>query len=202
MIIVKTTGDLVPRVVEIAEATAEDKLSAEQKRHFVFLRPYSAEQYMRFTQLADHFYSVLEGDRLVAFLLAHASDKIELTEEVYAYIQSKQTKPFIVTRQLTVAPDLVRKGYGRILYNHMIERATTGSVKYETAIGFIWKEPNHNVASEDFNRKMGSREIGTYTLKDGRGLVGIWEIPLIANRGCQQSIHDNAQATRATVTTT
>jgi GNAT superfamily N-acetyltransferase len=181
MIIVKTTESLVPGVVNVAQATAEGSVSVDQREQLGFLRPYTSGEYLRFTQTADHFYSVLEGKTLVAFLLAHSSDKIETTEEVYTYIKSAQRGPFIVARQVAVVPDSARKGYGRALYNHLVQQTAAGPVKYRTAIGFIWKRPNQNHASESFNRKMGAREIGTYTLKGGRGLVGIWEIPLVGS---------------------
>jgi len=194
MIIASATESLVPGITHVAQATAEDKISAKQQEQFGFLRPYTAEEYLRFATLADHFYCVLEENQVVAFLLAHSCDKIELKEEVYAYIKSTQAKPFIVARQLAVLPHLARKGYGRILYNHLAKQVATGPITYDVAIGFIWKEPNHNHASEIFNRKMNAREISTYALKDGRGLVGIWKIPLASNAAFEPNVATEASS--------
>lgn len=40
-------------------------------------------------------------------------------------------------------------------------------------IGFILKQP-HSPASEKFHRAVGWKELETYHLKSGEGVVGIW----------------------------
>lgn len=179
MILVRVTEDLIQGIVRVAKATAENDLSEEQRQKFGFLRPYSASQYVTFARQADHFYSLLDENGPVAFLLAHSIEKFDLTnEEVYSYIKSTQNEPFLVARQLAVLPEYARKGCGRALYGHLRQLASAGSIKEKAAVGFIWKQPHHNRVSEEFNRKMGGREVARYALKDGGGLVGIWAIPL------------------------
>jgi hypothetical protein len=72
--IVRTTEDLVPSVLSVAKATAENNVTEEQRQKFGFLRPYSEAEYIAFTKRADHFYSLLDEGRLIAFFLAHSID--------------------------------------------------------------------------------------------------------------------------------
>lgn len=179
MIIVRTTESVVPGIVGIAAATAEGSSSARQKEEFGFLRPYTTAQYMEFARLADHFYVAVEDGKVSAFLLAHTSTKIDLKEEIYAYIQSTQREPFIVVRQIAVLPPFCRKGIGEALYVHLSEQAAVAPIKCKAAIASIWKEPSHNLPSERFHSTMGYQEIGTYTLRGGHGVVGIWKKLLV-----------------------
>ncbi len=169
----RATDEAVPAITALANKVALSNLS-EDKRQKGFLLPYTAAQYRDFVRRAEHFYILCLGERLIGFILAHSSEKIDLFgEEVYLYIKNIQEQPFIVVRQICIAPEFSNRGYGRKLYDFLFKHAEKGITGYWTAVSFIWKRPP-NPASEKFHRAVGWKKLETYTLKNGDGVVGIW----------------------------
>lgn len=169
----RATGKSVSAITALANRVALLNLSEEQKQRG-FLLPYTAAQYSDFTRLADHFYILHVGKQFTGFVLAHSSEKIDLSdEEVYLHTKDTEANPFIVARQICVAPEFSNRGYGRKLYAFLFACAEKDIPRYQTAICFIWKHP-HNQASEKFHRAVGWEEQETYILKNGDGVVGIW----------------------------
>jgi predicted GNAT superfamily acetyltransferase len=173
MQICKATDEYIPAVTSLADRVALSHLS-EEERQRGFLRPYTQSKYQDFARHAEHFYVLLLDKLLSGFVLAHSSDKIDLFgQEVYLRMKEIQELPFIVVRQICIAPEISNKGYGRKLYDFLFKRAEEDIPKYRAAVNFIWKTPP-NPASEKFHTALGWKELETYTLKNGTGVVGIW----------------------------
>lgn len=171
--IVKATDEVVPAITALANKLALPNLS-EEERQKGFLLPYTADQYRDFTQRAEHFYILCFDKRLIGFVLAHSSEKIDLFGgEVYLHIKNIESRPFIVVRQICIDPEFSNKGYGRKLYDFLFTRINEGSTRYSRALSFIWKRPP-NLASEKFHRAVGWKELKIYSLKYGDGAAGIW----------------------------
>lgn len=169
----RLNDEMVPAITALADRVALSKLSEESKQSG-FLIPYTEAQYRDFARLAEHFYVLHDGRQAIGFVLAHHSEKIDLwDEEIYLHIKHTQTEPFVVIRQICVAPEFSGRGYGRKLYDFLFERIGKFSPSYRKAICFIWKLPP-NPASEKFHRAVGWSELETYSLKNGKGVVGIW----------------------------
>ena len=169
----RATDEVVPAITALANKVAPPNLSEEERQNG-FLLPYTADQYRDFTQRAEHFYILCLDKQLIGFVLAHSSEKIDLFGgEVYLHIKSIEPRPFIVVRQICIAPEFSNKGYGRKLYDFLFARANEDSTRYPRALSFIWKHPP-NPASEKFHRAVGWKELETYSLKNGDGVVGIW----------------------------
>ncbi len=169
----KATDEVVPAIIALANKVTFSNAS-EKERQGGFLFPYTAAQYRDFTQRAEHFYILCLGKKLIGFVLAHSSEKNDFFwEEAYLHIKGIQARPFIAVRQICIAPEFSNRGYGRKLYDFLFRHIEKDITRYRTAICFIWKRPP-NTASEKFHRSVGWKEIDTYTLKNGSGVVGIW----------------------------
>lgn len=169
----KISNEFIPAVAALAAKLSPSNLSEEDRRKG-FLLPYTEAQYREFARRAEHFYILRDGKQVVGFVLAHSNELSHLfEEEVYLYIQSRQTRPFLVVRQIGVAPEFKNRGYGRMLYAFLSKRVEKDIARYPMMIGFIWKRPP-NTASEKFHRALGWKELETYHLRSGDGVVGIW----------------------------
>jgi predicted GNAT superfamily acetyltransferase len=175
MKVVRATLKFLPAISALAEKVAFSTLS-ENQRSAGFLLPYSEIEYRTFINFAEHFYVLADSKTLAGFVLAHTSEKIGLFgwEEIYDYISRMKSGPFIVVRQICVDPDYSTKGYGRKLYEELFEHTQNEKALHPVAVGFIWQRPC-NLASEKFHRALGWKKIDTYALKNGEGVVGIWE---------------------------
>lgn len=150
---------------------------AAEKKNNGFIIPYTENEYHEFAEHADYFFTLYSGDILTGFVLAHSSQKTnEFGGEVYKFINESIDDEYIIVRQICVDPEYSRKGYGKMLYEHIFRLARKSSNKYAGAICFIWKKPL-NMESEKFHNKTGWKEINTYSLKNGKGRVGIWKLP-------------------------
>ena len=169
----KATDEFIPAVTTLADRIAFSRLSKEE-RQGGFLLPYTEDQYRDFAKHAEHFYVLFLSRQLIGFVVAHSSEQIDLFgEEVYLYMKNIQRRPFIVVRQICIAPELSHRGYGRKLYDFLFKRAEEDIANYRAMVSFIWKSPP-NLASEKFHRAVGWKELETYTLKSSNGVVGIW----------------------------
>lgn len=140
-----------------------------------FLVPYTAREYAQFVAQADFFYVLLIGSRLCGFVLAHSSEKTPLFDgEVYEYIARSHAGPHLIVRQIGIAPGFEKQGLGSQLYDRLLAEAFRDRERFSEALGFIWKRPA-NPQSEAFHRARGWREVETYRLQDGKGVVGIWQ---------------------------
>lgn len=174
MNMVRATIEALPAILNLARRVSFSSLQKDQLAHG-FLFPYPEEKYREFVRLADHFYVLYEAGTLIAFVLAHTSEKSDFFghEEIYDYIASIKREPFLVVRQVCVDPNYSNKGYGRKLYEDLFSLLKDDHT-HKVAIAFIWERPP-NVASEKFHKALGWRKIDTYSLKNGDGIVGIWE---------------------------
>lgn len=169
----KATEQFVPAITALADKVALSHLS-EVARQGGFLLPYTEAEYRDFARRAEHFYVLFLDEQLIGFVLAHSSETIDLFGgEVYLHIKDVQRQPFIVVRQICIAPEFSDKGCGRKLYDFLFKRAEEDIAGYRTMVCFIWKSPP-NPASEKFHRAVGWKELETYTLKNSNGVVGIW----------------------------
>jgi predicted GNAT superfamily acetyltransferase len=104
----------------------------------------------------------------------HSSSQIDqYGGEVYLHIKTAQTQPFFVIRQICVDKDHCHNGYGRTLFDYLIQQFARDTTQDCQAIDFIWKQPP-NRASEEFHKKLGFKELGIYALKDRERVTGIW----------------------------
>lgn len=169
----KATNEFIPAIAALAEKLSLSNLSNEQ-RQGAFLLPYTEAEYLDFAMRAEHFYVLWLGEQLLGFILAHGSETIDaFGGEVYLHMKNLLKEPFIVVRQICIAPEFLHRGYGRRLYEFLFERAEKDIPGYRKMLSFIWKHPP-NLASEKFHRKLGWTELETYSLKNGAGAVGIW----------------------------
>ncbi len=172
------TDEFIQPVTSLANRVALSHLS-EKERKWGFLVPYTESQYKSFTRDAEHFYVLCLENRPIGFVLAHSNDKIGLFGgEVYLHLKNLQRLPFLVVRQICIDPEFSHKGYGRKLYEFLINRAAEDPANYRTMVCFIWKSPYHNQSSEKFHRTIGWKELKTYILKNRSGAVGIWGLAI------------------------
>jgi GNAT superfamily N-acetyltransferase len=174
----KVTDDFIPGVTDLAKKLAPATLSMEASQRG-FLRPYTEDQYRAFAGWAEHFYILRRGKKkLVGFVLAHSSEKIDLVhddqsrEEIYRYMRQQHGGHFVVGRQIGIDPEFSRSGYGRKLYEFLIECIKKDDASCPTIMGFIWKDPP-NPSSEAFHKALGWEEWKALRVKGG-GEVGIW----------------------------
>jgi len=169
----RATVKLVPDITALAKKLARKKLSKEERQKG-WLIPYEETQYKDFVQHAEHFYVLHFGKQLIGFVLAHSNEQIDrFGDEIYLHIKTIQTPPFIVVRQICIDPAFSNKKYGRDLYEFLLKYSDLNRAHYRKAICFIWKNPP-NLGSEEFHRKVNWEESETYTLKNGKGVAGIW----------------------------
>jgi GNAT superfamily N-acetyltransferase len=176
--IARATDEVVPAITALANTVAPPNLSEEERQNG-FLLPYTADQYRDFTQRAEHFYVAHLDKQVIGFVLAHSSEKIDLFEgEVYLHMKTLESRPFMVVRQICIAPEFSHKGYGRKLYDFLFARVHEDSTRYPKALTFIWKScPGlglPNPASERFHRAVGWKELEIYARTNGDGVAGIW----------------------------
>jgi predicted GNAT superfamily acetyltransferase len=171
----------VDAVLQLAQGVVEAG-SAAQRANNGFLIPYSRDEYLRFAELADHFYVLVAQGRIAAFVLAHAD---ALTPafggEVYAHIRRTRPAPHLVVRQIGVHPGCARRGYGRAIYAHLGAAASRATPPLPTAYCFIWQQPL-NDESRHFHAALGWREVETYAMTERPGVVGIWQLDIAPPR--------------------
>jgi predicted GNAT superfamily acetyltransferase len=92
--------------------------------------------------------------------------------EAYVHMKELETRPFIVVRQIGIAPGCSHHGYAQRLYDFIYEHAKQDTARYAAMMCFVWKQPS-NLASENFHRAVGWKEMETYQFENG-GVVGIW----------------------------
>lgn len=185
----KVNDEFIRPVTSLADKLAYSNLS-EDERQGGFLLPYSESQYRNFAKHAEYFYILSIDKRLIGFLLAHSSAKIDFFgEEVYLHMKTLQKKPFIVVRQIGIDPEFSKRGYALSLYNFLIKSIGKDTSHDLKIIGFIWKCPP-NPASEKFHKALGCKELEIYHLKTGEGAVGIWAYTI--KRSANDTAHNRA----------
>ncbi|MDE2227960.1 MAG: GNAT family N-acetyltransferase [Alphaproteobacteria bacterium] len=148
-----------------------------------FLFPYREDEYRTFIEQAEYFFMLVISGKLVGFVLAHSSSKMNAfpRHEVYDHIAQLASEPSIIVRQICIDPDYRFNQYGRMLYNELFAEASS---QYQTALTFIWEQPL-NLPSIKFHKKIGWEKKEMYALKNPDGVktsVGIWRRSLRPQR--------------------
>lgn len=170
----KARDEFIPAITALAEKFCPSKLSEKQREEGGFLIPYTESEYRYFAKHAEHFYVLIVGSQVVGFLLAHSSETIQLFGgEVYLHISKVLKRPFIVVRQICIAPEFSNMKNVKALYDFLVQQLKKSMVCYETMVGFSWKQPYNNPRSEKIHEKLGWKELEIYTLKNSEGVVAI-----------------------------
>jgi len=158
----------IPAIVELADGFLLPALSQADREHHGFLVSNFTETVYRDFIARQAYFQVLENAGVIrAFLLAYDSDLIDADNRVDQAAKDFCQEPFVLIKQICVAPDAAGKGYGRRLYEWL--RARTAHRAQAAAIVL---EPR-NQPSVVFHQRLGFTKALELVADDGR-LRGIW----------------------------
>ncbi len=137
---------------------------------------YNAEQYLELCSLADCFYVVEEPYGIVGFLLAYSLGRAGICDPTEQAIRRKDSRPFILAKQVCVEPNFAGKGYGQRLYRHLFKTRPTlptvaaivvnplnlRSIQFHDRLGFVpWFEttPEDGLKRSVWRRKPQSNGV-------------------------------------------
>ena len=128
---------------------------------------FTKNQYLNFIETAEHFLVLHEGSKLVGFVLAYSSEKIDPTkEETNMFIKDNLCDKFVLIKQVCVSSVCRGKGYGKLLYRELFARiihfygGDDGTRRPLYTV--IVKRPLNQV-SIDFHESTGFTETDKYT---------------------------------------
>ena len=174
MRIATVTSEAVPAITRLAQQLGPST-DHEKNGREGFLNPYTEAEYRSFLRRAEYFHAVLDGEFVLGFVLAHASERIEefgFGGEVYFRMRDLATRPFTVIRQVAVDPKARNQRWGLRLYD-IVAKLSYDDRAVRDMWAFIWQNPR-NAASEGFHSALGWQEVETYALRSDNRVAGIW----------------------------
>lgn len=165
----RAAGQDVPTLHAMADRFLLSQLSAPERDARGFLvSNFSLDRYRRFVDDADYFYVLEDEGGIAGFVLAYGSDRIGPDETVNRTIADRHPAPFVLIKQICIAPERGGRGYARRLYDHVLE-ASGGLPQFAAVV----LEPL-NQPSVAFHERLGFREVFQIVAPDGlpRGIYG------------------------------
>ena len=130
---------------------------ADRARSGFLVSGFTASDYRRFARVADHFYvASTAGGGLCGFALAYSSERIDRAAEwTNSRVSEVVREPFVVIKQVAVAPGSESRGVGSALYEDL-KRRTGG----RPLVAAIVTNPE-NRRSISFHERHGFRHVMT-----------------------------------------
>lgn len=168
--VVRATRDHLPQIVAIAESRSLEQARPESRgtpaEGGFLVSAYTEDDYRARLETAEHFHVAVKGDKVLGFVLAYSSDRVDHGEWLNRRIK-ESLGGFLVIKQVCVAKDAARGGIGSLLYYHVLDQWKASPV-----IAAVVDEPP-NTASAGFHRKLGFEELTRLTPPDGMRRV-VW----------------------------
>ena len=152
----------IPRIAAMAKAFRLEELSPEQAKDYGFLvSDFEEEDYRDFLHRANHFYVLLQNRKLLGFMLAYSSDRIQDDEWLNLLIKSRHPDDFVLIKQICIQPEVTGRGLATSLYQYLVSQ-----VQGCPLFAAIALEPvNHG--SIAFHERHGFRKVFQATPPDG-----------------------------------
>jgi predicted GNAT superfamily acetyltransferase len=165
----------VPALAWLAERFMLAKLHQEAtERHGFLVSNLTESAYSRFIDSADHFYVIGSAEQPQAFILAYGSERIDPAARVEQATLAHHPQPFVMIKQICVAPEASGRGYGRRLYDWVRDRSG-GRAQCAAMV----LEP-YNAPSVRFHERLGFRKAFQMMAPDGMPR-GVWVRPAQEN---------------------
>jgi ribosomal protein S18 acetylase RimI-like enzyme len=161
----KATSSDLGHIHHLAEAHA---LNREDIRHATgfLVSTYSLSDYEHLLAQAEYFYVAESDSRIVGFIVAY-SEKFVVGDFPTTRLEAYTGPHFIVIKQVCVDTREARRGTGSKLYRHLMNETLSSPL-----VAAIVLQPENRV-SINFHRKLGFRQLLTFTPSDGM-LRGVW----------------------------
>jgi predicted GNAT superfamily acetyltransferase len=170
IVVLRATREHLPQIVELAESRSLEGVPPENRSAATaggfLVSAYTEADYRARLETAEHFHVAVKGDKVLGFLLAYSSDRVEPGEWLNRRIKDS-LGDYLVIKQVCVAGDAARAGIGSQLYHHVLDRWQGSPV-----MAAVVNEPP-NTASSRFHRKLGFEELTRLTPPDGMQRV-VW----------------------------
>lgn len=138
-----------------------------------FLSPLSAPQLEHLHAHAAYHKVVLDGERVVAFLLALAQGVVYDSVN-YQWFAARYPR-FLYVDRIVVSADAQGRGFASLLYRDLFQSAAAQG--HEQVVCEFDIDPP-NPASESFHRRFGFTEVGTQRVAGGSKLVSLQSAPV------------------------
>lgn len=151
-VIRKATINDAKAIYDLAVENSARNMDEQSKREKGFLvSNYALAEYQKYIVDNQHVYVLEKDEQVLGFLLVFTEEELDYSLKVNQRIKEKAIKPFIVIKQICISRYAHKKGYGRKLYQYIMDKIN------EDIFLAVVVEP-YNEASILFHQKLGYQQ--------------------------------------------